>query len=83
MLPADFMSGSRDFTQYLTSGELILIQSADACILVSIVRARGQRKTLSSLLKKEISCPLGARTKDGPFLAPKTEEGNGKELAAL
>ena len=30
----DFISGSRDFTQHLTSGELILIHSADVCILV-------------------------------------------------
>ena len=34
MFPADFISSSRDFTQYLTFGELILIHSADACILV-------------------------------------------------
>ena len=40
MFPADFISGSRDFTQHLTSGELILIHSADACILVKIARAR-------------------------------------------
>ena len=40
MFPADFISGSHDFTQHLTSGELILIHSADACILVQIARAR-------------------------------------------
>ena len=34
MFFADFISGSRDFTQYLTSSVLILIHSADACILV-------------------------------------------------
>ena len=34
MFPVDFISGSRDFTQHLTSGEPILIHSADACILV-------------------------------------------------
>ena len=34
MFSADFNSGSRDFTQHLTSGELILIYSADWCILV-------------------------------------------------
>ena len=34
MFSADFISGSRDFTQHLTSGELILILSADVCILV-------------------------------------------------
>ena len=39
MFPADFISGSRDFTQHLTS--------ADACILVQIARARAA-KTLSS-----------------------------------
>ena len=39
MFPADFISGSRDFTQHLTSGELILIHLADTCILVKIVRA--------------------------------------------
>ena len=32
--PADFISGSRDFTRHLTSGDLILIHSADACTLV-------------------------------------------------
>ena len=31
---ADFISGSRSFKQHLTSGVLILIHSADACILV-------------------------------------------------
>ena len=30
---ADIFSGSRDFTQHLTSGVLILIHSAEACIL--------------------------------------------------
>ena len=30
----DFISGSLDFTQHLASGELVLIHSADACILV-------------------------------------------------
>ena len=39
MFPADFISGSRDFTQHLTSGELILIHSADVCILVKTARA--------------------------------------------
>ena len=29
------ISGSRDFTQNLTSGVLILIHSADVCILVT------------------------------------------------
>ena len=31
---ADFISGSRNFKQHLTSGVLIFIHSADACILV-------------------------------------------------
>ena len=35
---ADFISGSRNFKQHLTSGVLILIHSADVCILV-VVRA--------------------------------------------
>ena len=35
---ADFISGSCNFKQHLTSGVLILIHSADACILV-VVRA--------------------------------------------
>ena len=39
MFPADFISGSRDFTQHLISGELIFIHSADTCILVKIARA--------------------------------------------
>ena len=34
MFSADFISGSRDFTQNLTSGELSLIHSADAYIMV-------------------------------------------------
>ena len=34
MFSPDFISGSRDFTQDLTSGLLILIHSADACVLV-------------------------------------------------
>ena len=34
ILSADFISGSRDFTQDLTSGVLILIHSADAFVLV-------------------------------------------------
>ena len=34
MFSADFISGSRNFTQHLTSGVFILIHSADACILV-------------------------------------------------
>ena len=33
MFSADLISGSRDFTQDLTSGVLILIHSADACVL--------------------------------------------------
>ena len=43
MFSADFISGSRDFTQHLTSGELVLIHSADACILVQIARARAAK----------------------------------------
>ena len=43
MFLADFISGSRNFTQHLTSGELILIYSADACILVKIARARAAK----------------------------------------
>ena len=43
MFSADFVSGSRDFTQHLTSGELILIHSADSCILVKIARARAAK----------------------------------------
>ena len=33
MFSADLISGSRNFTQDLTSGVLILIHSADACVL--------------------------------------------------
>ena len=49
---ADFISGSRDFTQDLTSGVLILIHSADAFVLVMacVDCARVQQKTFSSLL---------------------------------
>ena len=43
MFPADFISGSRDFTQHLPSGELILIHSADPCILMQIARARAAK----------------------------------------
>ena len=32
MFSPDFISGSRDFTQDLTSGLLILIHSADVCV---------------------------------------------------
>ena len=46
MFSADFISGSRDFTQHLTSGELMLTR-ASWCRL----RARAA-KTLSSLLNK-------------------------------
>ena len=48
---ADFISGSRNFKQHLTSGVLILIHSADACILVvaCVDCARVHLKTLSSL----------------------------------
>ena len=48
MFPADFISGSRDFTQHLTSGELILIHSADACILVQIAHARAAKNPFES-----------------------------------
>ena len=34
MFCADFISSSRDFTQDLTSGVLVLIHSADAFVLV-------------------------------------------------
>ena len=34
MFTVDFISGSQNFTQHLTSGVLILIHSADSCILV-------------------------------------------------
>ena len=34
MFSADFISGSRDFTQDLTSGVLILIYPADSFVLV-------------------------------------------------
>ena len=49
---ADFISGSRDFTQHLTSGVLILLHLADACVLVIFVQIgpRLRLKTLSSLL---------------------------------
>ena len=43
MFSADFISGSRDFTQHLTSGELFLIHSADMCILVWIARAHAAK----------------------------------------
>ena len=43
MFPADFISSSSDFTQHVTSGELILIHSAVACILVQIARARAAK----------------------------------------
>ena len=43
MFSADFISGSRDFTQHLTSGELI--HSADVCILVEIARARAAKNS--------------------------------------
>ena len=60
MFPTDFISGSRDFTQHLTSGELILIHSADACILVQIARARAA-KTLSSHYPLPRRCASVAR----------------------
>ena len=44
----DFISGSRDFTQDLTSGELILIRAADAFVLVvacEIARARAAKNS--------------------------------------
>ena len=34
MFSAGFISGSRDFAKDLTSGVLILMHSADACIVV-------------------------------------------------
>ena len=43
MFSADFIFGSRDFTQHLTSGEIILIHAADAFILVYIARARAAK----------------------------------------
>ena len=43
MFFADFISGSRDFTQHLTYGELILIHSAYACILMKIARERAAK----------------------------------------
>ena len=49
MFSADFISGSRNFTQHLISGELILIQSANACILLQIARACGEKPFLASL----------------------------------
>ena len=36
MFSADFISGSREFTQDLTSGVLILIHSADACVFIAM-----------------------------------------------
>ena len=47
MFPADFISGSRDFTQHLTSGELM--HSVDACILVYIARACSEKPFRASL----------------------------------
>ena len=47
MFPAAFISGSRDFTQHLTSDELILTR-VSWCRL----RARVQPKALSSLLEE-------------------------------
>ena len=54
MFPAYFISGSRDFTQHLTSGELILNLSWRVHLGVDCV----QRKTLSSLLKGIIWIPF-------------------------
>ena len=45
MFSADFISSSRDFTQHLTSGEFVLIHSADVCILVYIARARATKNS--------------------------------------
>ena len=39
---ADFVSGSRDFTQDLTSGVLILIRLPDACVLGPRLHGSGQ-----------------------------------------
>ena len=50
MFSAHFISDSHDFTHHLTSGELILIHSADVASWCRL-RARVQRNTLSSLLK--------------------------------
>ena len=52
MFSADFISGSRDFTQHLTSGELILIHSADVCILVQIARARAAKNSVEPWLNR-------------------------------
>ena len=57
MFLADFISGSRDFTQHLTSGELILIYSAERASWCRL-RARVQRKTLSNLLKEKLELIL-------------------------
>ena len=45
MFSADFISGSRDFTQHLTSGEVILIHSAAVCILEQNARVRAAKNS--------------------------------------
>ena len=62
------ISGSRDFMQHLTSSELILIHSADVCILVLIARACSEKlfrwfltialRILSAhILWRHLACP--------------------------
>ena len=57
MFSADFISGSRDFTEHLTSGELILIFSADACILGVDYTRMCSEKPFQTSLKNEKFLP--------------------------
>ena len=50
MFSADSISGSRDFTQHLTSGEFTDFDSFSWRLYLGVDCARVQRKTLSSLL---------------------------------
>ena len=65
MLPADFISGSRDVTQHLTSGELILIHSADTCILVQIAHAYSEKPFRASLTTRPLPTVTAAPSETG------------------
>ena len=49
MFPAALISGSRDFTQHLTSGELILIHSADAFTAVKRLVTRVNTRVIYAI----------------------------------
>ena len=62
MFPADFISGSRDFTQHLNSGELILIHFSQSTHAITNLHASAGGHCNDAYLDRSCSTLIQRRT---------------------